>query len=101
MNIDFKMWLFAVLGTALSYTGFCRAVVMTRSTQPAIRYAMSALTAAGFAVAMASMFVPTLLSWSLASLLAAMLYVQIATARFWLGGRAPVDFELPLEESTR
>lgn len=97
MSIDFHMWLFAILGAALSYSGFCRAVVMTKNTQPAIRYAMSALTAAGFAVSMASLFVPQLLSWSLAALLGAMLYVQIATARFWLGGRPPIDFELPLE----
>jgi hypothetical protein len=97
MNLDFHTWLFAILGAALSYTGFCRAVVMTKNTQPSIRYAMSALTAAGFAVSMASLFVPTFLSWSVAALLGAMLYVQIATARFWLGGRCPVDFELPLE----
>lgn len=96
MNVEVHTWLFAILGIALSYTGFCRAVVMTRHTQPSIRYAMSALTASGFSVSVSSLFAPALLPWAMAFLLGSMLYVQVATARFWLGGRCPVDFELPL-----
>lgn len=79
-------WLLAALGAALSYTGFCRAVAMSASTLPAIRHSFAALCAAGAAVALAALFRPDVLTWSLIGLLAAMLLVQLATARYWRPG---------------
>lgn len=85
-------WLLAVLGAALSYTGFCRAVAMRRTTVPVIRHAFAALCAAGVAVTLAALFRPPLLSWAVVGLLAAMLLVQIATSRYWRAG-APRSFD--------
>lgn len=92
--IEFKLWLFAALGAALAITGFCRAVVMDAKTHPAVRHTMAALTATGSAVALAALFAPHLLCWSLAACIAAFLAMQLVTSHLWSNG-TPEPFRKP------
>lgn len=81
-----------VLGALLAYTGFCRAVIMRKSTQRSIRWALSALTTSSFACAMTGLFDPANLGNAVVATFISMFWVQFVTSRYWYRG-VPSAFE--------
>lgn len=82
----------AFIGALIAYTGFCRAVVMRKSTYRGIRWAMSALTTSGFACTMTGLFDPSNLGNAVVATFASMFWVQYVTSRFWHRG-VPAAFD--------
>jgi hypothetical protein len=89
---DIVVYALALIGAGIAYSGFCRAVVMRKSTHRQIRYAMSALTTSAFAVTMTGLFDPHLLGNAVVATFASMLWVQWVTSKFWHRG-VPHAFE--------
>lgn len=86
------VYLLAAIGLLIAYTGFCRAVIMRKSTYRGIRWSMTALTTSGFACTMTGLFDPANLGNAVVAVFASIFWVQYATSKFWHRG-VPAAFE--------
>lgn len=80
------------LGALIAYTGFCRAVLMRKSTHRGVRWAMSALTTSSFACTMTGLFDPLNLGNAVVATFLSMFWVQFVTSKFWHRG-VPAAFD--------
>ncbi len=83
----------AAIGAMIAYTGFCRAVLMRKSTYRSIRWATSAMTTSGFACTMTGLFDPANLGNAVVAAFASFFWVQYTTSQFWHRG-VPGAFDM-------